>query len=133
MSTHARRLSILLLLVVALVPACASVTPIAADKGQVHHIVVCWLKDPGNANARQQLIDVSRSFQTLPGVIQVSAGPVLPSERGIVDSSFDVAIVMTFSSREALDAYLANPRHRQASQEVLRPLTSKVIVYDFTD
>jgi hypothetical protein len=127
------RLSIPLLLVVTLVPACASVAPATAAGEQVHHIVICWLKDPGNAGARQQLIEVSKSFQTLPGVVRVSAGPVLPGDRGIVDSSFDVAIVMSFESREALYAYLDHPRHRQATQEVLRPLTSRVIVYDFID
>jgi hypothetical protein len=133
MSSQVRRLFTLLLLVVALVPACATVSTTSAGTEQVHHIVICWLKEPGSTSARQQLIEVSKSFRTLPGVVRVSAGPVLPSERGIVDSSFDVAIVMTFSNREALDAYLADPRHKQSAQEVLRPLTSRVIVYDFID
>lgn len=126
-------LSLPLLLTLALLTACTSVPPTSAGGEQVHHIVICWLKDPGDAAARQQLIEVSNSFQTFQGVVGVSAGPVLHSERGIVDSSFDVAIIMTFESREALDAYLAHPRHRQASQEVLRPLTSRVVVYDFID
>ena len=99
----------------------------------VTHVVVCWLKDPGNADARDRIIEASRSFSAIPGVLSVSAGPVLPSERTIVDDSFDVAIVLSFEDSQALARYLEHPRHEKALREVLQPLVRKVIVYDFLE
>jgi hypothetical protein len=134
MSRHKRTAAYLQLLVMLLVlghSACTTTSSTIGATGQVHHVVICWLKQPGDSAARSRLVEVSRSFASLPGVLQVTAGAVLPSDRGIVDSSFDVAIVMTFANRQALADYLESPRHRQATHEVLRPLTSKVIVYDF--
>jgi len=37
-------------------------------------------------------------------VVSVSAGPVLSSDRAIVDSSFDVAVVLGFDDRRAMAA-----------------------------
>jgi hypothetical protein len=127
---RAEAYSLLLVILLVLGHAGCTTSTIGVS-GQVHHVVICWLEQPGDADARKRLIEVSESFTSLPGVLQVTAGTVLPSDRGIVDSSFDVAIVMTFANRQALADYLQHPRHLQATQEVLRPLTSKVIVYDF--
>ena len=101
--------------------------------GTVHHVVICWLKEPGNAQARQRLIDASRGFADLPGLLRVSAGECLPSQRPGVDSTFDVAIVFTFSDQDALASYLASPRHKQATAEVLQPLTQRVLIYDLRE
>ena len=99
----------------------------------VTHVVVCWLKDPGNADARDRIIEASRSFSAIPGVLSVRAGPVLPSERSIVDDSFDVAIVLSFEDSQALAHYLKHPQHEKALREVLQPLVRKVTMYDFVE
>lgn len=98
---------------------------------RVHHVVVCWLTQPGDAAARRRIIEASEAFAAIPGVLEVSAGEPVASDRPIVDDSFDVAITMTFANQAALDAYLAHPDHRRANAEVLAPLVKKVIVYDF--
>jgi hypothetical protein len=97
----------------------------------VHHIVVCWLKEDAGADAAAKLIDASRTFREIPGVTSVKAGRMLPSERPIVDTTFDVAIVMTFPSVEAMKAYIAHPVHRKAVEEILKPVAQRVVVYDF--
>jgi hypothetical protein len=99
--------------------------------GAIQHLVIVWLKDPGNEDHRQAIIDVSLSFRDIPGVLHVSAGRMVPSERSIVDSSFDVGILITLADQAALDAYLPNPLHVTAVQEVIRPLVERYIVYDF--
>ena len=99
--------------------------------GRVYHIVLCWLKEAGSVGQREQLIELSRTFKTIPGVLDVAAGTVLPSERAIVDSSFDVAIVLEFSSVKAMQDYLVHPGHVKAVTETLKPLTRKILVYDF--
>ena len=102
----------------------------ARGKGAVQHIVLCWLKTPGDPMARAQLIGTSLGFLDLPGVIDVTAGPPLPSQRPEVDASFDVAIVMTFRDEAALRAYEAHPAHKAAVQSVLRPLVERMVIYD---
>ena len=52
--------------------------------------------------------------------------------RPVVDSSFDVAVVVTFEDEAALRAYDAHPTHKQAVEEVLRPLVGKLVIYDVT-
>jgi hypothetical protein len=101
---------------------------------QVQHIVVCWLKQPGNAEARKKLIDASYDFRrSISGLTDVTAGAPLPSGRPNVDQSFDVAIVMSFKDVNALADYQSSPQHQNAVKEILRPLTSRVIIYDFVD
>jgi len=50
-----------------------------------------------------------------------------------VDDSFDVGILLTFPDRQTMNAYLTHPDHKQAVKNVLKPLVSKIVVYDFTE
>ena len=123
-----------LVLAAALLAAGCATTRLAdVPRGGLHHVVICWLKQPGDADARRRIIEASRDFASIPGVASVAAGPVLPSDRAIVDSSFDVAILLTFPDRETMDAYLKSPQHQKALKDVLQPLVSKILVYDFVD
>ncbi len=113
-----------------------SAPALAAEPGHdttVVHVVMVWLKEPGNLEHRQQIIDASREFETIPGVIDVSVGEVVLSDRPIVDDSFDVGLYLTFSSVDAMNTYLADDRHQQALREIFRPLSERYIVYDFED
>ncbi len=100
---------------------------------KVHHVVVCWLNESGNKEARQKVIEVSRGFSSIPGVIDVRAGSVIHSERKIVDSSFDVAIYLSFENEQRLFEYLNHPTHKKAVEKTLKPLVRKVVVYDFIE
>ncbi len=118
------------------VSAACSLPVLTAEPGgdaAVVHIVLVWLKEPGNPEHRQQIIDASREFETIPGVIDVSVGEVVLSDRPIVDDSFDVGLYLTFSSVDAMNIYLADDRHQQALREVFRPLSERYVVYDFQD
>ena len=109
---------------------------LAAEPGHdttVVHVVLVWLKQPGNLEHRQRIIEISREFETIPGVIDVHVGEVVPSNRPIVDDSFDVGLYMTFSTVDAMNTYLADDRHQQALREVFGPLAERYIVYDFQD
>ena len=100
---------------------------------RIVHVVLVWLKEPGNSEHRAKVIDATRRFSDIPGVTEIRVGEPVPSQRSTVDSSYDVGLYMIFSSREALDMYLAHPAHKNAQRSVLRPLVRKVIVYDFED
>jgi hypothetical protein len=40
---------------------------------------------------------------------------------------------MEFASREALQRYSRHPVHEKAAREVILPLSSKILFYDFTN
>jgi|GEM_PF-304789 len=99
-------------------------------QGRIQHVVLCWLREPGNEAVRRKLIETTEELADLPGVVSVTAGVPLASERPVVDDSFDVGIVFTFRDAEALAAYQVHPRHREAVETVLQPLVEKLLVYD---
>ena len=97
---------------------------------QVTHVVICWLKTPGSETDRQRLIDESEKLKQIPGLVTLTAGRPIPSSRAVVDSTYDVAFVMTFKDEAALFSYEKNPIHLRAVNDVLRPLTAKLTIYD---
>lgn len=60
------------------------------------------LEEPGNPAHRRLIIERMREFRDIPGVLELQVGPVLPSDRSIVDDGFDVGIVMRVASPEDL-------------------------------
>jgi len=106
-----------------------------ADSGgsRIVHVVLVWLKEPGNPEHRAQVINATRRFAELPGVAEIRVGEPVPSQRSTVDGSYDVGLYMIFPSNDALEIYLAHPAHKDAQRTILRPLVSKIIVYDFED
>jgi hypothetical protein len=68
---------------------------------------------------------------SIPGVLSLRAGTAVASNRPIVDSTFDVALVISFSDRAALDSYLIHPLHVQLVEKTLKPLVARILVYDF--
>jgi len=125
---HAGRVLATLLLTTALL-ACAG--PDKPPVRTLEHVVVVWLKEPGNATHRQTVLDASEVLRTIPGVRSLSSGTVIASERAIVDSSFDVALIASFTDRADMDAYLVHPLHVQLVNDTLKPLVAKIRVFDF--
>jgi hypothetical protein len=97
----------------------------------VEHVVVVWLKSPGNSEHRQRIIAESEVLLDIPGVTGLRAGVMVPSERPIVDSSFDVAMIISFTDTAAMQAYLDHPVHVKLVKETLKPLVDRIRVYDF--
>jgi hypothetical protein len=96
-------------------------------------VVVAWLKAPGDVAARNTLIIESKKLRDLPGVLDIAAGIPLPSTRPVVDSSYDVALVITFRSRADLERYITHPRHQQLLKNTIKPLVDHYKVYDVND
>jgi Stress responsive A/B Barrel Domain len=109
--------------------SCATIAPPAA-KGTVDHVVLIWLKRPGNATDRQAILSASNDLRVIPGIQFLDAGTALASDRPVVDDSFDIGLTMRFVSAAALVAYEKDPRHVQKVTEVLKPLSKKILVYD---
>jgi hypothetical protein len=110
--------------------SCATSAP-PAKPGTVDHVVLVWLKRPGNEQDKQTLVALGRDLRSIPGIRFLDSGTALSSERPIVDDSFDIAYVMRFDSPAALNAYAVHPVHVKAKEELLR-LSRRILVYDVT-
>lgn len=110
-----------------------SSAPPAEAQSRVHHLVVVWLKQPGDAQAQAKVIEATRRLEGIPGVLSVSVGRTFPNYRAVVDDSFDVALVIQLTDQEALKIYQTHPLHEQLKREVLKPLVDRFIVYNFLD
>jgi hypothetical protein len=111
--------------------SCTTIAPPAA-KGSVDHVVLVWLKRPGNPADRQALLDAGRELRSIPGLQFLDQGLALPSARPMVDDSFDVGYVMRFDSPAAMENYAKHSLHERKVTEVLKPLSRKIVVYDIT-
>lgn len=99
----------------------------------VVHVVLVWLKEAGNTAQRQQIITASKQLKDIPGVLDLRVGEVIPSDRSVVDSSYDVALTLRFANDAALQAYLIHPVHKRTVKEVFMPIMDKFRVMDFRD
>lgn len=120
-----------------LIPALASAlllsscaTPQPPKRGGVNHVVLVWLKHPGNGRDIQALQSAGDELRAIPGVRFVESGTALPSGRPVVDDSFDVGFVMGFDTAKDLQAYESHPLHQRKVKEVLGPLSRKILIYD---
>ena len=125
---------VVLVALMCVLPACKQVMYAPQyQKGTVSHVVLCYLKNKGNAADKEKLLEATRPLREIPGVYDIEVGYALPSNRPVVVSDYDVAIVVFFRDQAAMEAYEKNPKHLRAVKEVLEPLTSKVVVYDFVN
>ena len=103
-----------------------------AKAGKFYHVGLVWLKEPGNPEHRQKIIDAAHSFaREIPEVEFLSVGKAPASASPYVDDSFDVCLVMRLEDKAALDRYGKHPIHQKAAQEVFLPLSQKILFYDF--
>ena len=127
-------LGFVLVALVGVLPSCKQVMYAPQyQKNTVSHVVLCYLKNKGNEADRQKILAATRSLREIRGVYDIEVGYVLPSERPVVVSDYDVGIIVFFRDQDAMKAYLTDPRHQRAVKEVLEPLTSKLVVYDFVN
>jgi hypothetical protein len=97
---------------------------------RVTHVVLMWLKHPERSRDRAQLIRASHSLRMIPGVLRVETGGRLPPLGLEVRRDFDLAVVITFRDRAALQRYQTDPRHLEAMRRYLRPLVRHYEVYN---
>jgi hypothetical protein len=123
--------SLIALVLAGLLSSCATIAP-PAPSGSVDHVVMFWQKNPGNAADRKKITAAMDRLRVIEGITALDYGTAVPSNRPVVDDSFDVALLVRFKDAKALHAYETDPRHTKEVKEVLLPLTKKIQVYDFT-
>src|SRR5438094_4299511 len=72
---HVMRTALIAIVSVVMV-SCSAAPP---QSGEVTHVVICWLKSPGDDANRQKIIDETAKLRQIPGVVSVAAGRAIPS------------------------------------------------------
>ena len=95
------------------------------------HIVVFWT-DPAQPDAADELITgANRLLKNVPGVLQFHVGKMVPSERPVVEQSYQVALNLIFQNKRAEQTYQTHPQHVEFVEKYVKPLVKKLVVYDF--
>jgi hypothetical protein len=97
------------------------------------HIVIFWTK-PEVEEAEERLIDGMNKYLTdIPGLISMHAGRCAPSDRPVVDQSYQVGLNLTFKNKIDQDTYQDHPQHVEFVEKVFKETCDRVVVYDFGD
>lgn len=95
------------------------------------HIVIFWT-DPALPGAADELIaGANRLLKNIPGVLQFHVGKMVLSERPVVEQSYQVALNLIFSNRQAAQAYQTHPQHVEFIERYVKRFVRKLVVYDF--
>lgn len=119
------------LLIAALLTGISACQDKPSEAPGVMHVVLVWLKQPGNAEHRAQIITGSKKLAAIPGVQDLQVGPAIPSEREVAMDDFDVALSLRFASEAELEAYLVHPLHKSIVKEEFVPIMDRFRVIDF--
>ena len=101
-----------------------------AEENGIKHIVLCWLHQKNDLSALEKVIETSKELEMIPFVDSIAVGTALPSDRAVVDDSFDVGLVMNFKNQQDLAKYLIDEEHVKRVKTVMAPQCGKVLIYD---
>lgn len=95
------------------------------------HVVIFWT-DPAIPTAADELIEgAHRYLKPIPGALHFHVGRMAPSQRPVVDQTYQVALNITFKDKQAQDDYQVHPLHVDFVEKVFKRVCKKVVVYDF--
>jgi Stress responsive A/B Barrel Domain len=101
--------------------------------GQVTHVMLFWLKRPGNVNDQDLLLRGLRTLRRVRGMSEMRIGRAMPMDGSGSDRSFDLGAIAVFRDRQALEKFERDPRHRGALDAAVQSLVRRYIVYDFSN
>ena len=95
------------------------------------HIVIFWTK-PGLAGAADELLAGAEKYlKPIPGIRHFHVGRMAPSQRPVVDQTYQVGLNVVFADKQAQDSYQAHPLHLEFVEAVFKRVCERVVVYDF--
>lgn len=95
------------------------------------HVVIFWTKPSVPDAADKLLAGIREYLPAIPGVRVFHAGKMVPSERPVVDQSYQVALYIQVDDKAAEVAYQQHPLHVEFLEKAFRPNCDRVLVYDF--
>ncbi|MGE0142767.1 MAG: Dabb family protein [Planctomycetota bacterium] len=98
--------------------------------GRVAHTVFFWLRADAPSSLKHEMIDFYRTqVPKAPGIESINVGTPLPSDREVVDDSFDVGTTLVFTSAQDEKVWQDHPIHDDLRARFL-PHVERVMVYD---
>ena len=97
----------------------------------IQHVVYFWLKEDVTQSEKQQFEENLEKLGTCPQILTYRWGKAVPSDRDVVDDSFDYSWIVDFANEEDLRAYGVDSIHKVFIAES-EHLWKNVQVYDST-
>lgn len=95
------------------------------------HVVIFWVK-PEVPNATEILAAGAEQYlRNIPGILLCHIGRMVPSDRPVVEQSYQVALNLIFADKKSQDDYQVHPQHVEFVEKVFKPVCQKVVIYDF--
>ncbi len=101
---------------------------IIKNDGFIHHVFF-WLKNPGNKNDLQQLIDGLNQLSNASTIKDFHIGKPADTNRDVIDTSWSVSWLLLFDNKEDQDIYQTDSVHLKFIKDCSH-LWNKVLVYD---
>ncbi len=98
----------------------------------IQQVGLVWLKQAGDASARQKVIDAVQEFgRSIPGIESAAVGETDGQGGPYADTSFDVCFILIFKDEDSRKVYNKHPVHEKAAREVFLPLSERLLFYRF--
>ena len=98
------------------------------QNGFMHHVFF-YLKNEGNKNDCNQLIEGLVRLSKAPSIKGFHIGVPAETPREVVDNSYGVSWLLLFDSKESHDIYQTDPIHLQFIADCAH-LWERVVIYD---
>jgi hypothetical protein len=95
------------------------------------HVVIFWTKPEIPSAADDLLAGIDRYLTGIPGIVQIHAGRMVPSHRPVVDQSYQVALNVIFTDKQAHDDYQVHASHVAFVEEVFKKVCARATIFDF--
>ena len=95
------------------------------------HVVIFWT-DPKNSKAADALMAGAEKYlKPIQGVMSFHVGRMVPSNRPVVETSYQLALNIIFRDKKSQDGYQVHPLHLEFVEKAFKPNCVKCVVYDF--
>ncbi|NJM56046.1 MAG: Dabb family protein [Verrucomicrobiae bacterium] len=95
------------------------------------HVVIFWTPKDKPEAADALIAGANKYLTPIPGALSFHIGKMAPSQRPVVDQSYQVALNIVFPDRKTQDDYQVHPLHIEFVEKIFKPNCAKVVVYDF--
>ena len=92
----------------------------------VHHVHF-WLK---NKEDKDKLIEGLKILEPITHIRDMHIGVAADTNRDVIDSSYDVSLLLLFNTLEEEETYQHDPIHLVFVEQYAQPLCAKVLVLD---
>ena len=81
--------------------------------------------------AEELIAGAHKLLKDIPGATHFHVGKMSPSERPVVEQSYQVALNLIFPDKKTEQEYQVHPHHLEFVGKYVKWLVKKIVVYDF--